>query len=106
MLVHRNELAVQASEKLAAIGVAHTIITSKQTQQRADIRHVRAGHGRGHAKAGQTTIVASVQSLLSMHDRAALDIDFSAPWRVFIDEAHHALAETYRELWKKYPEAR
>ena len=93
VLVHRNELAVQASEKLAAIGVAHTIITSKQTQQRAAIRHVRAGHGRGHAKTGQTTIVASVQSLLSMHDRAALDIDYTAPWHVMIDEAHHALAD-------------
>lgn len=93
VLVHRNELAVQVSEKLAAIGVAHTIITSKQTQQRAAIRHVMAGHGRGHAKTGQTTIVASVQSLLSMHDRAALDIDYTAPWHVMIDEAHHALAD-------------
>ena len=25
---------------------------------------------------------------------------------IVIDEAHHALAETYRELWKSYPEAR
>lgn len=25
---------------------------------------------------------------------------------IVIDEAHHALAETYRELWKRYPEAR
>ena len=42
VLVHRNELAVQASEKLAAIGVAHTIITSKQAQQRATLRHVKS----------------------------------------------------------------
>ncbi len=25
---------------------------------------------------------------------------------IVIDEAHHALAETYRELWERYPEAR
>ena len=29
-----------------------------------------------------------------------------APGLIVIDEAHHALAETYRELWKRYPEAR
>ena len=28
------------------------------------------------------------------------------PDLIVIDEAHHALAETYRELWKRYPEAR
>ena len=28
------------------------------------------------------------------------------PDLIVIDEAHHALAETYRELWKSYPEAR
>ncbi len=28
------------------------------------------------------------------------------PGLIVIDEAHHALAETYRELWKRYPEAR
>ncbi len=28
------------------------------------------------------------------------------PGLIVIDEAHHALAETYRALWKRYPEAR
>lgn len=28
------------------------------------------------------------------------------PDLIVIDEAHHALAETYRELWKRYPEVR
>ena len=28
------------------------------------------------------------------------------PGLIVIDEAHHALAETYRELWERYPEAR
>ena len=28
------------------------------------------------------------------------------PGLIVIDEAHHALAETYRELWKRYPDAR
>ena len=29
-----------------------------------------------------------------------------SPGLIVIDEAHHALAETYKELWKRYPEAR
>ena len=29
-----------------------------------------------------------------------------SPGLIVIDEAHHALAETYRELWKSYPESR
>lgn len=30
----------------------------------------------------------------------------SRPRLIIIDEAHHALADTYMELWKRYPEAR
>ncbi len=33
------------------------------------------------------------------------DID-REPGLIVIDEAHHALAETYKELWERYPEAR
>ena len=58
VLVHRNELAVQASEKLAAIGVAHTIITSKQTQQRA---------GRTKRTRRQSWIFSGAFRLLARH---------------------------------------
>lgn len=45
--------------------------------------------------------VMSVQWLARHWDDAA-----GSPSLVVIDEAHHALAETYRELWRRYPEAR
>ena len=45
--------------------------------------------------------VMSVQWL----SRNRKDID-RAPDLIVIDEAHHALAETYRELWERYPDAR
>ena len=45
--------------------------------------------------------VMSIQ-WLSRHRR---EMEVS-PGLIVIDEAHHALAETYRELWKSYPEAR
>ena len=45
--------------------------------------------------------VLSIQWL--SRNRKEMDGD---PGLIVIDEAHHALAETYRELWEKYPEAR
>ena len=34
------------------------------------------------------------------------DVKDELPGLIVIDEAHHALAETYRELWLRYPEAK
>lgn len=34
------------------------------------------------------------------------DVEGESPCLIVIDEAHHALAETYRELWRRCPEAR
>ena len=45
--------------------------------------------------------VMSVQWL----SRNRKDID-GEPGLIVVDEAHHALAETYRELWERYPDAR
>ena len=45
--------------------------------------------------------VMSVQ-WLSRHWR---DLEES-PQLIVVDEAHHALAETYREIWRRFPEAR
>ena len=34
------------------------------------------------------------------------DVKNEKPGLIVIDEAHHALAETYKELWLRYPEAK
>lgn len=34
------------------------------------------------------------------------DVKYERPSLIVIDEAHHALAETYRELWLRYPDAK
>ena len=34
------------------------------------------------------------------------DVNNEKPGLIVIDEAHHALAETYKELWLRYPEAK
>lgn len=51
--------------------------------------------------AGQRIKVCSVQWLA----RHLNDISHR-PRLIVIDEAHHALADTYRELWRRYPEAK
>jgi superfamily II DNA or RNA helicase len=55
----------------------------------------------GIKKEAEAVKVMSIQWL----SRNWKDID-REPGLIVIDEAHHALAETYRELWERYPEAR
>ena len=54
----------------------------------------------GMKKEDGTVKVMSIQWL----SRNWKDID-REPGLIVIDEAHHALAETYRELWERYPNA-
>ena len=46
--------------------------------------------------------VLSIQWLSCHFD----DMKDERPSLIVIDEAHHALAETYKELWLRYPEAK
>ena len=55
----------------------------------------------GMSKEDGRVRVMSIQWL--SRNRKSMDEE---PDLIVIDEAHHALAETYRELWKRYPEAR
>ena len=55
----------------------------------------------GIRKKDERVKVMSIQWL----SRNWKDID-REPGLIVIDEAHHALAETYKELWERYPEAR
>lgn len=35
-----------------------------------------------------------------------VDVESDKPSLIVIDEAHHALAEIYKELWTRYPDAK
>lgn len=50
---------------------------------------------------GEEIKVESIQTI----SRRIASLDFT-PDLVFIDEAHHALAKSYRILWEKWPQAR
>lgn len=56
----------------------------------------------GISKEDERVKVMSIQ-WLSRHWE---NVDDERPSLIVIDETHHALAETYKELWLRYPEAK
>lgn len=83
VLVHRRELIRQASEKLTAAGVAHSIIAP------------------GHATTADAVQVASVQTLA----RRLEQMRQAPPRLIVVDEAHHAVAGQWRAILDAFPEA-
>ena len=56
----------------------------------------------GIRKEGGTVKVLSIQWL----SRHWVDVESDKPSLIVIDEAHRALAEIYKELWTRYPDAK
>ena len=84
-LVHRRELAAQASRKLHDVGVDHGIIQAGFTP-----------------RPGERVQIASVQTL---HARAIRSCSIELPSAdvIFIDECHHVRAPTYQRILKAFP---
>ena len=89
VVAHRRELISQISQALDGFGVEHGLIVSgKETDYTQRVQ------------------VASIQTL-ARRDAASPEREGSfAPSLVIVDEAHHALADTYRMLWERWPKAR
>lgn len=89
IIAHRTELIDQIDESLERYEVAHGIIAGSKKKDKDHKLPVQ---------------VASIQTLTNVHnigDAENLNAQF-----VIIDEAHHALAATYKKLWKIYPDAK
>jgi superfamily II DNA or RNA helicase len=82
VLVHRQELIRQASEKLTAYGVQHGIISPH------------------HARTPNPVQVASVWTLVRRLDKTP------PPALLIIDEAHHSQAQTWRTIIDAWPRTR
>jgi superfamily II DNA or RNA helicase len=81
ILVHRDSLLTQASDKLSQCGVEHGIIAP------------------GYASRGEKVQVASVQTLVRRLDQHEFDL-------LVVDECHHAISPTYTKIFERYPLAR
>lgn len=91
IVAHRIELIEQMGEHLERYGIDYGVIV-----------------GGKKAKELKPVMVASIQTLAKNLDKNLhLDdnLDLS-PSFIIIDEAHHAVAKTYRQLWEAWPEAR
>ena len=88
VVAHRIELIEQISKTLDDFEVPHGIINRKTV----DINRVTEQN---------RVVVASIQTLSGRINQA----DFKTGI-IVVDEAHHAVAKTYRLLWEKWPEAK
>lgn len=86
VVAHRRELIEQISQTLDDFSVEHGLIVSGKTID--DAKRVQ---------------VASIQTLAKRLNHTKLAFEFSL---IIIDEAHHALAKTYRMLWERWPKAK
>lgn len=83
ILVHRQELLLQASRSLQAMGVRHGLISPLFNMNSEPVQ------------------VASVQTLLQRLKRHVIPFDL-----LIVDEAHHAVAGTWRKIIDHYPNAK
>lgn len=87
IIAHRTELIDQIDESLTKYKVAHNII---------------AGSRKKNYK--YPVNIASIQTIThpnNLKDAKKLNVQF-----IIIDEAHHALAASYKRLWDMYPDSK
>jgi superfamily II DNA or RNA helicase len=92
VVAHRRELIEQISKTLDKFGIEHGVILS--------------GKKIDYSKRVQ---VASIQTLSRIAAHGDCPLCASPSWNpglVIIDEAHHALATTYRMMWEWWPKAK
>ena len=89
IIAHRSELIEQIDHSLNKYHVSHGIIAGTFKEKRDLTLPVQ---------------VASIQTIThasNEHIARHLDVNF-----IIIDEAHHAVANSYTKLWKLYPDAK
>jgi superfamily II DNA or RNA helicase len=86
-LTHRRELVFQPRDRLTEFGIeAGVILAGEPLNQMARVQ------------------IASIQTLWSRCIRGSTDLPHAN--LIFVDEAHHVRARTYRHIIESYPEAR
>jgi len=99
IIVHRQELLLQASTALASLGVAHRLVASDATIKAA-FAEQRRKIGRSLIDQNSLVTVASVQTLVR---RLGDPNEFRL---LILDEGHHAVAGSWETLTKHYSTAK
>ena len=101
-----NDYSIQRREPVKILIIAHRTELIEQIGENLDKYHV--GHnfmaGGMERKHKYPVYVASIQTITNSHnikEAQKLKVQF-----VIIDEAHHALAASYKKLWEMYPDAK
>jgi superfamily II DNA or RNA helicase len=90
VIAHRKELIDQIDKSLGVFHVAHSVLAGPKEQRNLS----------------NPVIVSSIQTITHPANEGEMERLRSRIHFVIIDEAHHAMANTYRKLWKMFPEAR
>lgn len=90
VIAHRKELIDQIDKSLSVFHVAHSVLAGPKEQRNLS----------------NPVIVSSIQTITHKANEGDVERLRSRIHFVIIDEAHHAMANTYRKLWKMFPEAR
>ena len=111
VVAHRRELIEQISKTLTEFGIEHGVIVSGKEideTKRVQVASVQTLAKRG---AYRNSSLCNPEAILKSDDahRGQSPCASEAPWEpglVIVDEAHHALAKTYRMMWEWWPKAK
>ena len=119
VVAHRRELIEQISKTLTEFGIEHGVIVSGKEideTKRVQVASVQTLAKRG---AYRNSSLCNSEATLKSDDAHRGQSPYSqrgqspcaseAPWTptlVIVDEAHHALAKTYRMMWEWWPKAK
>ncbi len=87
IIAHRTELIDQIDESLTKYHVAHNVIAG--------------GRERNYKYPVSVASIQTITNQRNLKEAIKLKVQF-----IIIDEAHHALATSYKKLWKMYPAAK
>ena len=108
VVAHRIELIEQISRTLDQFGIEHGLIVSGMAvdgTKRVQVASIQTLTRRilQRSDMEKTDVSLNTNAYSLNNNGHELNTNFSL---IIIDEAHHALAETYRVLWEKWPKAK
>lgn len=90
VIAHRKELIDQIDKSLDVFGVRHSVLAGPKEQRNLS----------------NPVIVSSIQTITHPANQGDVERLRERIHFIIIDEAHHSMADSYRRLWKMFPNAR